>query len=439
MLGYLHVRLIWVLISIFCLSLAQAAPQVESWLTDKGAKVIYVQADAIPMLDIRMVFDAGSARDGQSPGLASLTNALLTEGSADWDASQLAARLEDRGIQLGSGSLRDMAWLSIRTLTEPESLATATDVLGKIAAQPRFDDDAIERVRQQVLISLRQADQSPSQVATKRFYRTLYADHPYAHPPNGTEQSIQQIVKNDLVQFHHNHYVAANVVIAMVGAVDRQQAEHLVEQLTTGMAIGQHATDLPSPPVVKGGELRQSFPSSQSHLYLGQLGVARHDPDYFPLYVGNHILGGGGLVSILGEEVRNQRGLSYGVYSYFSPMRATGPFLMVAQTKNKQVDKALTVMRGVLDKFIQEGPTAKQIEEAKRNIIGGFPLKVASNRKIVEYIAAMGFYDLPLDWLDTLTAKVDAVTLEQIRDAFARRIDPARNVTVVVGGQAELH
>jgi zinc protease len=188
-------------------------------------------------------------------------------------------------------------------------------------------------------------------------------------------------------------------------------------------------------PQVKGGELRQTFPSSQTHIYLGQSGVARHDPDYFPLYVGNHVLGGSSLVSILGEEVRNKRGLSYSVYSYFSPMRAKGPFLMVAQTKNAQASEALDVMRETLQQFIDNGPSEAQLEASKRNIIGGFPLKIADNGKIVEYISMIGFYGLPLNWLDTLTDKVAAVTALQVRDAFKRRIDPANSIAVVVGGK----
>ena len=197
---------------------------------------------------------------------------------------------------------------------------------------------------------------------------------------------------------------------------------------------GEHAAPLPPPPVVSGAEMRESFPSSQTHIYVGQAGMARHDPDYFALYVGNHVLGGGALVSTLGEEVRNKRGLSYSVYSYFSPMRVDGPFLMVAQTKNDQADEALDVMRQTLARFVQDGPSQEDLEAAKQNLIGGFPLQIASNGKIVEYISMMGFYDYPLDWLDSLTDKLAAVDIQQVRDAFARRINATAGIAVVVGG-----
>jgi zinc protease len=327
-----------------------------------------------------------------------------------------------------------MAWVSVRSLTESEVLDAALETAREVIANPRFDAGAIERVRQQMQIGLRHSLQSPGTVAQRRFFRTLYADHPYAHSPSGEEDSLARISRGDLVRFHERYYVAANAVVAIVGAVDRAQAERIAEQLTAAMPTGQHALPLPPPPAVSGGELRESFPSSQTHIYVGQSGMARHDPDYFALYVGNHVLGGGSLVSTLGEEVRNKRGLSYSVYSYFSPMRVEGPFLMVAQTKNDQADEALKVMRDTLARFVSEGPSEEELEAAKQNLIGGFPLRIASNGKIVEYLAMMGFYNYPLDYLETLTDKLAAVNVEQVRDAFSRRVSGQAGIAVIVGG-----
>jgi zinc protease len=166
---------------------------------------------------------------------------------------------------------------------------------------------------------------------------------------------------------------------------------------------------------------------------MGQPGVRRGDPDYFALYVGNQILGGGGLVSRISEEVREKRGLSYSAYSYFLPMRADGPFVLGLQTRNDSADEALKVLRQTLVDFRNDGPTGKELEAAKRNITGGFPLKIDSNSDILGYIAMIGFYKLPLDYLDTFNGKIEAVTAKQIRDAFQRRVDPDRMVTVTVG------
>ncbi|MGB5493773.1 MAG: pitrilysin family protein [Sedimenticolaceae bacterium] len=413
---------------------AHAGPTVESWQTSHGTKVMFVNAPDLPMVDVRVVLDAGSARDGDLPGLAGFTSAMLTEGAGEWDADALALRLEERAIQLGSGSLRDMAWVNLRSLTEPEVLEVALDSAAAVLAEPRFDADALERVRQQMQIAVRRSLQSPSTVAQQRFFQTLYGDHPYAHPPSGTEESLAAISRDDLERFHRRYYAAANAVVAIVGAVDRQTAEDIAERVTSRLPVGEHAPELPAPPAVSGSELRESFPSTQTHIYVGQSGMARHDPDYFALYVGNHVLGGGSLVSTLGEEVRNKRGLSYSVYSYFSPMRVEGPFLMVAQTKNEQADEALQVMRDTLLRFVEQGPSEEELEAAKQNLIGGFPLRIASNAKIVEYLAMMGFYDYPLDWLDTLPGKLAAVDVAQVRDAFARRINAPGGIAVIVGG-----
>ena len=416
---------------------AAATPRIQSWTTSKGARVLFVETHALPMLDVRVVFDAGSARDGDHPGLAAFTNALLTEGAGDWDADALAARLENRGINMGSGSLRDMAWVSVRTLAEAPTREVAIDTLAKVLAAPRFDPDAVERVREQMLVARRQALQKPGTVAFERFYRTLYGDHPYAHPPGGTEQSLPKIARSQLVAFHRHYYVGANAVIAMVGDLDRKTAEAVAERITAGLPKGRHAPPLPQPEPVKGGELREVFPSSQTHILVGQLGIRRGDPDYFPLYVGNHVLGGSSLVSLLGEEVRNKRGLSYSVYSYFSAMRATGPFVMAAQTRNDKAAETLEVMRETLRRFVQEGPSQAQLEAAKKNLVGGFPLQISNNGKIVQYLAMIGFYGLPLDWLEIVPKRIAAVTLADVRDAFLRRVDPARNISVVVGGKAE--
>jgi zinc protease len=413
-----------------------ANPRVESWVNGDGAKVMHVHAPDLPMVDVRVVFDAGSARDGELRGLATFANAVLDQGAGAWNADQIAERLADYGIDMSNGSLRDMAWYAVRSLTEPKALEIAIETLAVVVAQPRFAAEDVARLRQQLQVGLRSALQSPGEVAGRLFYKTLYAGHPYAHHPSGDSESLARITIEQLRDFHAQHYVARNAVIAIVGDVDRARARELANQVTAKLVEGEHAPALPPPPPPSGRTVSQDFPSSQTHLFVGQPGMARHDPDYFPLYVGNHVLGGSGLVSILGEEVRNKRGLSYSVYSYFSPMRAAGPFTMGAQTKNEQADQALTVIRATLVRFIKDGPTVQELDDAKNNITGGFPLKIASNAKIVEYIAMMGFYDYPLDWLDTLVAKVEAVTAEAVRDAFVRRIDPESLVAVVVGGSS---
>jgi zinc protease len=411
-----------------------ATPQIESWMTHQGVKVFFVHAPEIPMVDIRMVFDAGSARDGTQPGITSFTNSLLEEGAGQWDAYQIAERLERVGAQLEVGSRRDMAWISLRSLTEKKALNTALETLAVVVAKPRFDQKDVTRIRQSIVASLLEDEQSPASIGMKQLYRQVFGDHPYANYPLGTKASVTSITREDILKTHQRLYVARNALVAIVGDIKRKQAEKLADRITQDLPIGEVAPPLPAVKHLDKQTNKQiSFPSKQAHLYLGQPGMKRTDPDYFPLYIGNHILGGSGLVSILSDEVREKRGLSYSVYSYFIPMRQTGMFLMGLQTKNSQAEEALDVIKDVLTRYLEQGPTEQELQAAKQNITGGFPLRIDSNRKIAEYLAIIGFYKLSLDYLDTFVDKVASVTQEEIRDTLRRRLDPKRMVFVQVG------
>ena len=180
-----------------------------------------------------------------------------------------------------------------------------------------------------------------------------------------------------------------------------------------------------------------AHPASQAHILIGAPGIRRDDPDYFPLVVGNHILGGGGFVSRIIEEVRQKRGLAYSAYSYFSPLQRAGPFVIGMQTQRAQAAEALRVVEATLHDFVRNGPTGDELEAAKRNIVGSFPLRIDSNRKIHGYLAMIGFYRLPLTYLEDFTRNVERVTAAEIKSAFARRVDPDRMVTVVVGPEPQ--
>ncbi|KOR30210.1 zinc protease [Achromatium sp. WMS2] len=415
-----------------------AAVDIQTWKTDNGAKVLFVAAPDLPMLDIRIVFNAGSARE-TLPGQAYLTNSILAEGAGNWNVEQIAERLESVGSNLNSGSLRDMAWLGLRTLTLQPALDTSLETMATILTSPSFPAASLERLRNLTLVKIHKSEQQPNEIGSKAFYQILYGDHPYAHDPAGTPETITAITRQQLIDYFQQYYVASNAVVAIVGAVDRATAERIAAQVTSGLATGQAAPALSEVTALPSSTVKHiNFPTAQSHIYTGQPGVTREDPDFFPLYVGNHVLGGNGLVSILGLEVREARGLSYSVYSYFIPMQRPGPFVMGLQTQNSQAENALDVLMQTLRKFSQTGPTPKQLEEAKRNITGGFPLRIASNGKIIENLSMIGFYNLPLDYLDTFNAKVAAVTVEQVRDAFQRRVKPDNFATVIVGGNSRV-
>ena len=414
---------------------AAAMAPIEHWQTPNGARVYFVPAPELPMIDVQVVFNAGSARDGGRPGLAQFTHMLLDKGAAGLSADQIAAQLEGVGARLGGASLRDMATVSLRSLNDPKYLQPALAVFAKVLARPDFNPADVERERERLLIGLQYALQQPDEVTEKAFYAALYGDHPYAAPPDGTVESLKAIERDELQAFHQRYYVARNAVVAIVGALDRAAAERLAADLTRQLPAGESAPALPAVEDLQDArEERIAHPSSQTHVQLGQPGMRRDDPDYFPLYVGNYVLGGGGLVSRLSAEIREKRGLSYSVYSYFSPMAERGPFALGLQTRNDQAAQALAVLRDTLEKFVADGPTAQELRAAKDNITGGQALRIDSNRKILEYLAVIGFYRLPLDYLETFNSKVEAVTLEQVRDAFKRRVQPGRMLTILVGG-----
>ena len=414
---------------------AQAMPAIQHWTTENGAQVYFVPAPELPMVDVRVVFAAGSARDAALPGLAGLTNGLLDKGAAGLSADAIADRLEGLGAQLGSGSLRDMAWVSLRSLNDAAHFEPAVELMMDVMGKPDFNQRDIDRERERTLVALRQSEQQPDDIAEYHFYAAIYGQHPYASRPIGTEASLKRIARADIRDFHARYYVAANATIAIVGDIDRPGAERLARRLSAGLPAGQPAAPLPAvAPLAKASEERIFHPSTQTHVLMGAPGIDRNDPDFFPLYVGNHILGGGGLVSQLYEEVREKRGLSYSVSSAFIPMQKKGPFILGLQTRNDQLEEALGVLRETLQRFHDQGPTKEELVAARKNITGGFALRIDSNSKIIEYLAVIGFYGLPLDYLETFNDKVMAVTREQIRDAFQRRVHPDVMATVIVGG-----
>ncbi|MDJ0833413.1 MAG: pitrilysin family protein [Gammaproteobacteria bacterium] len=412
------------------------ALEIKTWTTENGAKVMFVESHDLPMVDIRFTYKAGSARDGEQPGISRLVSALLVEGTGDLDAKQVALQFESVGAQLGHDSLRDMAWTSLRSLSDPAMLDQVVDLYARVNALPSFPPDAIERDRKSLLVSLANRKNQISNVVNDAFFAQVYAGHAYQIGQQGTEAGLKSITREDLLDFHRRYYVAANATLAMVGDLSEQQARDYAEQLTRHLQTGEAAPALaPAPQPDKAQIVRVPFKTTQSHIVQGKPVLSRIDPDYFPLYVGNHILGGSGFSSRLMQEIRENRGLSYSVYSFFVPMESNGPFEMALQTRNDQVDEAAGLLQQMLEEFIDKGPTAEELEHAKKNITGSFPLKIDSNKKIVDYLAVIGFYDLPLKYLDNFNERVMAVTREDIKDAFARRVDPLRMIRVIVGEQ----
>ena len=425
------------LFSFLCFSLCvSASPKIDNWQTANGVQVYFVEAPEIPMIDVRLVYKAGSAQDGEKHGIASLTASLMDEGAGDMDANAFNDKLADTGASFGAGALRDMAWISMRTLSEAKYATPALELFRQVAKAPRFAEQAVKRAKTGTISRIRREASSPGTIANKALRRAVFGEHPYAHPTQGDEDTVDAITQADIKSFHGRYYVAENAILAMVGALSKEQAVSLADELTADLPSGKPAGPIPAVKLLaKRSEQRIEFDSIQSHVRLGMPGMKRGDQDYVPLFVGNHVLGGGGLVSLLFDEVREKRGLSYGVNSYFAPSEQLGIFVASLQTDGSQVDEALKVLVDTIDTFIKDGPPADRLEAAKQNLIGGFPLRIDSNSETIEYISMIGFYGLPLDYLDTFPKKIAKVDAAQIKEAFARRVNLDRSAVVVVGSK----
>ena len=412
---------------------AFATPQIQHWQAPSGAQVYFVEDHGLPMLDAAVSFPAGSGFDvAGKVGVASLTFGMLDHGAQGLNEDEIASKLADVGAQMSGLFDNDRAGLTMRTLSSAAERDAALDIMARCLQQPLFPQPILDREKARTIAALKEAETQPESIADKAFGKAVFGVHPYGWHTEVPD--VENIQRAELESFYHDHYGAKHAVVALIGDVSRAQAEAIAQQLTAGLPAG--GADANIPPVlirIKPSETRIPHPASQSHILIGTPGMARGDEDYFPLYVGNYILGGGGFVSRLMNEVREKRGLAYSVYSYFMPMQQPGAFQIGLQTRKDQADESLRLVREVLRNFIDKGVTEKELRAAKQHIIGGFPLRIDSNRKILDYLSVIGFYNLPLTYLDDFPARVEKVTASQIHDAFKRRIDPDALATVIVG------
>lgn len=413
---------------------AHAAVQIQHWVAKSGARVYFVESHLLPIVDVQVSFGAGSAFDpAAQAGLSGLTRGLLDAGAGEMDEEKIASKLADTGAQLGGSTDLDRATVSLRTLSSAAERTAALDLFQNILQRPTFPADVLAREKARTIASIKEQDTRADSIASKRFYAALYPDHPYGY--NATADSIAAIGREDVLRFYRSFYAARRSTVAIVGDLARSEAEAIAEQLTGSLPQGGTDVAVPEVKLPQRGTVAVSHPATQSHILLGVPGLKRQDPDYYPLLVGNYVLGGGGFVSRLLTEVREKRGYAYSAYSYFLPNKELGPFEIGLQTKRDQSEEALKVVDATLKAFLKDGPTQDEVKRAKQNIVDGFGLRIDSNKKLLDYVSMIGFYGLPLDYLEDYPRQVAKVTAVQIRDAFARRIRPENMVTVIVAGK----
>lgn len=429
--------LVAVLAALMLAAPSHAILPIQHWTSPSGARVLFVESRSLPMLDVSVDFPAGSGHDTPATaGRARLAQQLLRLGAGEWSEDAVAQRIADVGAQLGGRFDADRAGVSLRTLSSEREREQALAVLADVVQRPRFSQEVLEREKTRLIMSIKDADTKPDVIAARTFRRLVFREHPYAMRGSGEVETLSRVTRTDVVGFYREHYIADRAVVAIMGDVSRAQAERIAEQLTAALPRknerADHADTLA--PLAQAQRQVVPHPASQAHILVGAPGIRRDDPDYFALFVGNYILGGGGFASRLNEEVRQKRGLAYSVYSYFAPMLRAGHFQIGLQTRGDQAQAALDVVMQTLRSFVEQGPSEQELAEAKSNLIGGFPLRIDTNRKIHEYLAVIGFYRLPLTYLDDFVSNIERVSAADVRAAFRRHVHPDRLVTVMVGG-----
>lgn len=429
--------------ALFASSSAWALLPIQHWTEPSGARIWLVESPVIPMVDVQIDFDAGSRRDpAPQAGLASAV-ALMTSkgvrgqaGEPPLDENALGEAWADLGASFDASVDNDALHYSLRSLTDPALLDRAARLAARQLAEPSWPADVWQRDRARWSASLREARTRPATVAGDAFKLAVYGDHPYGQ--RTTADTLARIDVADMAAFHSRHVAACRAQVSIVGAVTRAQAQTLVATLLARLPASAGCAPLPPvpevAPLMAPVDQRIPFASAQAHVLIGQPGFPRRDPDFLALLVGNHILGGGGFVSRLTSEVREKRGLSYSVYSFFSGGLHAGAFTIGLQTRPDQAAQAVQVSRDVVSRFVAEGPTEAELRAAKDNLIGGFALRIDSNKKLLGNVANIAWNGLPLDYLDHWTSKVEALTVADVRAALQRKLQPDRMVTVVVGG-----
>lgn len=414
------------------------AVNIQSWQLDNGAKVMFVEAHQIPIVDVQVSFDAGANRDSVNKvGVAGYTAALLDSGAENLNEEAILTKTATLAVYLGSSSGLESAGLSFRSLSKKEIFQPTLALANLILTKPTFDEKIIKREQERAVLSLKQGATDPSFLGDRAMTKFNYPNHPYGFSARVTEKTIRDIKREDLIKFYQENYVTNGAVVSIVGDVDKAQAEQIALALLKNLPKGQKKPAIMPVEIKSGQKQTIAHPASQAHVSLGLPMFTRDDPDYYQLLVGNYILGSGGFDSRLMKVLRDEKGMVYGVSSYFIPYSQKGEFGISFSTKKDQATQALALAQDTLKKFVAEGPTDEELKQAKDNIIGGFPLRFDSNAKLISYLDTIGRYNLPLTFLDDYPKKVAELTKEDIKKSWQKRIKADDLNIVIVGEQSK--
>ncbi len=414
-------------------TLSASPTKVKVVTSAKGVEAWHVESDLVPLIAVAFTFEGGSAQDpAERPGVAQMLSRLLDEGAGPYNSDAFQERLAARAIELSFNAGNDAVGGSLKTLLKHAD--EAFELLRLALAEPRFDDDAVERVRAQTIAGLRYQQNDPGVMATRRFFFEGFDGHPYGRPTSGTLESVEAIRREDIVALHRAVIAKSRVKIAVVGAIDGERLASLLDKVFGDLPDPAPLAPVPPTHLMRRGErFVVDLDVPQSVIRFGTEGVPLRDPDFIPAYVLNHILGGGAFTSRLFQEVREKRGLAYSVGTSLVSYRAAALTWGYTATKNERVAEAIEVIQAEMDRLEAEGPSAEELQKAKDYLTGSYALGFDTSTKIAHTLAQLNFEGLGIDYIGRRNALVSAVTEADIRRAAARTLGDGRLLVVIAG------
>lgn len=403
-----------------------------------GMILLTSEQRALPMVSIELLIDAGSRHDTpKQEGLANLTARLLTYGTQRRTALQISETLDFIGAGLSAGCGEDLATVSMTVLKK--DLATGLDLLAEVLTLSTFPQEEIDRQKQSIIASIKAREENPGDIAQRRFAAALYPQSPYGRPVEGSEASVKGLEQQSLRAFYERYYRPNRTILSVVGDISHQEIARALNEAFRSWPKGEPATAPVAPSKVGTAEtLRVNKELTQANIILGHEGVGRENPDYYAIQVMNYILGGGGFSSRTLDSIRNERGLAYSVYSYFSAEKGHGTFELVMQTKNETALEAIRIAKAEIRRMREELVTGEELSDAKDYLTGSFPLRFDTNRKVANFLAQVEYFQLGLDYPERYADFIKKVTREDVQHVAQKYLKPDTLITVIVANQKKI-
>ncbi len=411
------------------------AVNIQEVTSPGGITAWLVEDYTVPIVTMNLAFRGGAAQDGDDKaGLANLMSGLLDEGAGDLDSRAFQTRLEDFNIDLSFDAGRDAFYGNMRTLTT--NLDEAIGLMRLALTEPRFDEEAVTRIRGQVVSNLRRGETDPNEIASRTFMRTLYGEHPYGRPTEGTLQTVSALGADDLREFHRRIMARDNLLVVVVGAIDRARLAAALDEVFGRLPEKADLVPIPEVTARSGVTDHATLGVPQTVIRLGGPGIKRDDPDFIPAFVANHILGGGTFSSRFYKEIREKRGLSYSVGTSLLAFDHSGAWIGAAATRADMAQTAVDLMVAETKRFAEEGPTERELTEAKDFLVGNYALRFDASQKIARQLLGIQLDRLGIDYVERRNDLIRAVTAEDVQRAAQRVFGQAPSVVTVGTAQS---